>query len=144
MKNLLLIGLISISLFACKSKTQDKKTECSAACSGCTKSEATVNKETESGIYYFHGDRKCKTCKAVGNIAKEMATQKQVKFFDINFDLKENKALTEKFQASSSGLFIKSKKSDKIEDLTTFAFRNAINDPDAYKNKLLEIIQSDL
>lgn len=144
MKNILFISLISIALFACQSKTQNKKSECSGACTGCSQSEVKASKEVKAGIYYFHGDRKCKTCKAVGKIAKEIANQKQVQFFDINFDQKENKDLAEKFQASSSGLFIKSKKSDKIEDVTTFAFRNAINDPAAYQNKLIEIIQSDL
>jgi len=155
MKYLAIIGFfaLSLSLGACQSKAKkataqaETKTECSNDCNKCTKSAETKlasNSQEVAGVYYFHGDRRCKTCKAVGGKAQEVAERLNVKFFDINFDQEENKALAEKFQASSSGLYIKSAKSGKIENLTTFAFRNAINDTPAYVEKLESVIKAEL
>ena len=154
MKNIITLSILALSLCfgACQSnsKKETAKAEQESACKGdCTKCEKTsetklVANKAEAGIYYFHGDRKCKTCKVVGGKAKEVAESLNVKFFDINFDLEENKELAKTFQASSSGLFVKSAKSGKIQDLTTFAFRNAINDTPAYIEKLQTVIKAEL
>lgn len=153
MKKFILFSLIAIGVgFAsCHSKsnqtTAKTETACSNDCSKCEKASETKmisNTDETTGVYYFHGDRRCKTCIAVGNTAKEVAEKLNVPFFDINFDLEENKALAKEFQASSSGLFIKHGKSGKVEDLTTFAFRTAINDSPAYIEKLENTIKSEL
>jgi thiol-disulfide isomerase/thioredoxin len=158
MKYLAIAGFfaLSLSLGACQSKAKkdnketsqiEQKTACSNDCNKCSHSSETKiasNTQEAAGIYYFHGDRRCKTCKAVGAKAKEVAERLDVKFFDINFDQEENKAIAKEFQASSSGLYIKSAKSGKIEDLTTFAFRNAINDTPAYVSKLENVIKAEL
>nr|WP_320120486.1 nitrophenyl compound nitroreductase subunit ArsF family protein [uncultured Marinifilum sp.] len=146
------IVILGLSFGACQSNTKKEtaqaasQTSCTGDCTKCEKTAETksVLSTAEAGVYYFHGDRKCKTCKAVGAKAKEVAESLNVKFFDINFDQEKNKALAKQFQASSSGLFIKSAKSDKIDDLTTFAFRNALNDTPAYIEKLHTVIKAEL
>ncbi|WP_421920255.1 nitrophenyl compound nitroreductase subunit ArsF family protein [Marinifilum sp.] len=138
---------LALSIGACQSK--NKKETASAwpsSCGNCkasTECQATSN-TAEAGVYYFHGDRKCKTCKAVGTKAKEIAESLKVKFFDINFDKENNKELAKTFHASSSGLYIKSSKSGEIQDLTIFAFRNALNDTPAYVEKLQTVIKAEL
>lgn len=155
MKNLALYSLIAvgISFGACQSNTKketakaETEVACTNDCSKCEKSSETksvANSTEGTGVYYFHGDRKCKTCKAVGKKAKEIAAKMNVQFFDINLDQKENKAVAKEFQASGSSLFIKHGKSGKIEDLTTFAFRTAINDTEAYVEKLESTIKSEM
>lgn len=155
MKNIALYSLlaVSISFGACQANTKKEtaKAETEVACTGdCTKCEKTSdtkltsNSTEKTGVYYFHGDRKCKTCKAVGAKAKEVAEKMNAPFFDINLDEEENKALAKEFQASGSSLFIKHSKSGKIEDLTTFAFRTAINDTKAYVKKLEATIKSEM
>ena len=154
MKQLITFCLIAMGLSfgACQSNTKKdtttakEETACTGDCTKCEKSaEAkTVATTEDAGVYYFHGDRKCKTCKVVGAKAKEVAETLNVKFFDINFDEDKNKELAKQFQASSSSLYIKSAKSGKIEDLTTFAFRNAINDTPAYIEKLQTVIKAEL
>ena len=154
MKQIITISLIILAscLGACQSNSKKETTAnkqestCKSDCNKCEKSadrKLTSNK-VEAGVYYFHGDRKCKTCNAVGEKAKEVAENLNVKFFDINFDQEENKNLAKTFQASSSGIFIKSAKTDEIQDLTTFAFRNAINDTPAYIEKLQTVIKTEL
>ena len=157
MKNYLTITILTLglSLGACQSntkKTTDKVVEkeataCVSDCSHCSsKSCGTTvaeKKNEDAGIYYFHGDRKCKTCKAVGAKAKELAEKLNVKFFDVNIDEEENKLLAKEFEATGSSLMIKHAKSGKIEDLTNFAFRNAINNPQAYLEKLESTLKSE-
>jgi len=154
MKHIITLSILALGLSfgACQSNTKketakaEQSTTCKSDCTKCEKTSETklASNQTEAGIYYFHGDRRCKTCKAVGGKAKEVAKSLNVKFYDINFDLEENKELAKKFQASSSGLYIKSAKSGDIEDLTTFAFRNAINDTPAYVEKLQTVIKAEL
>ncbi|PXY01456.1 hypothetical protein DF185_08195 [Marinifilum breve] len=154
MKKTITLGILALGLSfgACQSNTKKEtaKAETETACKGeCTKCEKSAehkvtSNNAEAGVYYFHGDRKCKTCKAVGAKAKEVAASLNANFFDINFDQEENKELAKTFQASSSGLYIKSAKSGEIQDLTTFAFRNAINDTPAYIEKLETVIKAEL
>ena len=148
MKNIALYSLlaVSISFGACQSNTKKEtaKTEaaCTNDCSKCEKSSA-VNNTEDAGVYYFHGDRKCKTCKSVGAQAKEVAAELNVPFHDINIDKAENKELAKKFQATGSSLMIMHAKSGKIEDLTNFAFRTAINKPQDYIAKLKSTLKSE-
>ena len=155
MKNLALYSLlaIGISFASCQSNTKketakaETKVACTNDCSKCEKSaesKLTTQKVENAGIYYFHGDRKCKTCKAVGEKAKEIAEKINAKFFDINLDEEGNEALAKEFQASGSSLFIKHSKSGEIENLTNFAFRTAINDTKAYVEKLESTLKADM
>ena len=151
MKNYLILTIltISISLEACQSKTKKTakaSTECESGCKQCPSKcdDTNVTKSTvTAGLYYFHGDRKCKTCKVVGSKAKEIAEKLNVKFFDVNIDKDENKTLATEFQATSSSLFVKHVKSGEIENLTNFAFLNAINNPQAYIEKLEATLKSE-
>jgi hypothetical protein len=155
MKNLVLYSLLAIgvSFASCQSKTKketakaETEVACTNDCSKCVKSSETksvANSTEGAGVYYFHGDRKCKTCKAVGEKAKEVAEKMNIQFFDINLDQEENKAVAKEFQASGSSLFIKHSKSGEIEDLTNFAFRNALNDTKAYIEKLESTLKAEM
>lgn len=155
MKNIALYSLlaVSISFGACQANTKketakaETEVACTKDCSKCEKSSDTKlasNSTEKAGVYYFHGDRKCKTCKVVGEKAKEVAKKMNVQFFDINLDEEGNKAMAKEFQASGSSLFIKHCKSGEIEDLSTFAFRNAINDTKAYVEKLESSLKAEM
>lgn len=152
MKNYLALAVLALGLSfgACQSKakktTEKTSTECESGCKGCASecSDTKVAEKTaEAGVYYFHGDRKCKTCKSVGAQAKEVAAEMNVKFFDVNIDKEENKELAKTFQATGSSLMIMHAKSGKIEDLTNFAFLNAINSPQDYIEKLKSTLNSE-
>ncbi|RUT78599.1 nitrophenyl compound nitroreductase subunit ArsF family protein [Ancylomarina longa] len=156
MKKIIFYSLLvaGISLASCLSKSNQVQAQaqmkaasgCSSACSAGTaaKKNAQVNENKESaGVYYFHGDRRCTTCKAVGKTAQEVAAKLQVPFYDINFDQPENKAIAKEFNASTSALFIKHNKSGKVDDLTNFAFRNALRNTEAYVAKLEATIKAE-
>ncbi len=158
MKNYLGLAILALGLSFGACQSNAKKTEkaeetakveeasCQSACSQCTSKcgdTKVAENTTEAGVYYFHGDRKCKTCKSVGAQAKEVAAEMNVKFFDVNIDKEENKELAKEFQATGSSLMIMHAKSGNIEDLTSFAFRNAINNPQDYIKKLKSTLNSE-
>lgn len=106
----------------------------------------TVVKESVD-VYYFHGNRRCETCKAVGSVSQELIESKykenpNVNFIEINMDESGNEALVEKFKVSGSGLIVYNGKTPV--NITAFAFQNAIVNPDKLKNKLIQLINSNL
>ncbi len=106
-------------------------------------SEAVAAEKAEITIYYFHGERRCPTCKKVEANAKAALDKyysKEVKagkivFKSVNFE--ENETLAKKYGADSSMLILVKNKDGKEEtvDLTTFAFMNA-GDKDKYIEKV--------
>lgn len=117
-------------------------------CNAGDKTKADVKSEMKSiEVYYFHGTRRCETCKAVGVVSKELVKNKygdnsNVKFVEINIDEPGNEELVKKFQVSGSGLYIYN--GHEIVNITVFAFQYAISNPDNLKNKLIQLINRNL
>ena len=98
-------------------------------------------------VYYFHGTRKCVTCKAIGQVSKELVENKygdnkKVEFIEIDYDVPGNEELVKKFEVASSGLYVYNGKDDI--NLTSFAFQYAKNDPNKLRKKLIKIIEKNL
>jgi hypothetical protein len=111
---------------SCNSQTSDKSNDDVSAVQTANQESTTVY------VYYFHGDRRCATCKAVGSVSKEtiedvFGDNSKVLFKDINIDDPENKEFKEKFEVSGSGLFIYD--GENTEDLTALAFQKATSSP---------------
>lgn len=118
-------------------------TSCNSQTSQSEKSQSAQieNQETSTvTVYYFHGERRCATCKAVGSVSKQtiadaFGDNDNVIFKDINIDESENNELKDKFELSGSGLFVFDGK--KKEDLTAFAFQKAVNSPEELTEKIV-------
>lgn len=128
----LLILLISVS--ACNSQTSIKENN---------NPELAKQDEVAVTVYYFHGDRRCVTCKAVGSVSKETIARNftdnpRVIFKDINIEEPENNEIKDKLEMSGSGLFVYN--GSKKVDLTAIAFQKAINDPEVLSEKLTETV----
>lgn len=98
-------------------------------------------------VYYFHGTRRCVTCKAVGQVSQELVEDKygdndKVEFIEIDYDVPGNEELVKKFEVTSSGLYVYNGKDDI--NLTSFAFQYAKTDPDKLRNKLVKLIDKNL
>lgn len=94
-------------------------------------------------VYYFHGTRRCETCKAVGKVSQELVEDKygdkeNVSFIEIDFDEPGNEDLVEKFEVTSSGLYVYNQKD--VINLTTYAFQYAKTNPDKLRSKLKNTI----
>jgi len=139
MKNISIFSLIYLIMVfglsvSCNSQTSKDTHSGQDAVSETPQVQQTVN------IYYFHGDRRCETCKAVGAVTKEtieevFADNAAVVFNDINIDDPVNKEVKEKFELSGSGVFVYDGNSK--EDLTAFAFQKAVNSPKELSEKII-------
>ncbi|MBC8320845.1 MAG: hypothetical protein H8E34_09000 [Bacteroidetes bacterium] len=132
------IGLI-FSLGSCNAQeTKDSENS--------EKTDPTITVEKVE-VYYFHGTRRCTTCKAVGRVAQALVqnkygNNKKVEFVEIDYDVPGNEDLVEKFEVTSSGLYVYN--GVEVINLTSLAFRYATTDPDKLRDKLTELIDKNL
>ena len=134
--NTLLLLLFAFNAIACSNAQSNNN---------LPSDDSTKTKSLE--VYYFHGNRRCVTCIAVGDVSSELVKSKygnnpKVKFIEINIDEPGNEELVEKFQVSGSGLYVYNGKD--IQNVTAFAFQHARTNPDKLKDKLIELINKDL
>jgi len=136
----LLILLFSIAIIFNLDSCDEKKNQ---QAEKITK-KATIDKVQ---VYYFHGTRRCVTCKAVGQVSEELikskyADNEKVEFVEIDYDVPGNDELVDKFKVTSSGLYVYN--GDDNIDLTSFAFQYARTDPDKLRNRLIKLIDKNL
>lgn len=138
MKNILLIALSLFMLTACGNGGQKKQNT-------DTTTETKVADANTVYVYYFHGKQRCKTCIAVGNVAKETVEAKfagndQVRFIEVNTSEKENDALVEKYDVSWNALIIA--KGEESKDITEQAFATAVSSPEKLTEEITTIVKS--
>ena len=114
-----------------------------SSCSNSTKKAKVVEFKEKVIVAYFHGERRCETCIAVGDLAKltveeNFKDNKDVAFKEINIELDENKAIAEKYEIAGSAMLIIV--DGKAEDITGFAFQNALNKPELLKDRIIELV----
>lgn len=141
-KNLLSIALITLIVISCSNKEQTANNE--------TKSDAieiNVDDASVTNVYYFHGKHRCKTCIAVGDLAKKTieghyADNNKVKFVEIDTSDKQFADLVDKYEVSWNALIIT--KGTKHIDITEQAFANAVNRPEELVKLLKDEVNKNL
>lgn len=94
-------------------------------------------------VYYFHYTRRCATCNAVEDVARNTVIEhfgQQVDFESCNLDETVGELIGEDFDVTGQTLLLVSK--DNRIDLTTKAFLWARSNPDKLKKLLIEQIDS--
>lgn len=139
MKNLLILVFSMALLFSLDS--------CNAQENQQTEKLNQTSAINKVQVYYFHGTRRCVTCKAVGKVSEELVESnygdnKNVEFIEVDYDAPGNEELVEKFKVTSSGLYVYNGK-DKI-NLTSFAFQYAKTDPEKLQKRLIKLIEKNL
>ena len=126
------------------------------SCQGQQKGKMSeaVNEPTTSGIevIYFFGKQRCNTCLAMEKLAKEtvdsvFADQTKdgtIIFKSVDITTQEGEKLADLFEVSSSSLYIVDNNPAKPQkvDMTAFGFRNARNNPQVYKQGIIDQINS--
>lgn len=140
MKKSGLILILALFLASC-GQTQEK-----------TVQNQKEKQEDKIEVLYFHGKQRCKTCISIeertkeileNNYAKEMKEGKIV-FKEIDFSLKENEAIAEKYKIAWSSLLLIQWKEEKekVKNLTDFAFSYAYKNPEVFVSGMKEEIDS--
>lgn len=122
------------------------------ACSGGKTKSVAENQQTKKDVVevlYFHGTQRCATCVAIEKNTKALVESayaeplKSGKLVFRSVDITKEKALAERFEVSWSSLILvdydKSGK-ESATNLTEFAFVNARNASDKFKQGLSEHI----
>lgn len=140
MRKLLLFAFTLFLALSCVNRNSSENNN------GSESSQFTIDaSENVVNVLYFHGTQRCKTCIAVGNIAKETLdslslNNDSIVFSEINTDDPNFSEVTAKFQISWSSLIIS--KGENRVDLTDFAFANAIKNPELLKAEIVKTITS--
>ncbi len=115
----------------------------SFAATGYSIEAKPIQDEVQVKAYYFHATRRCETCQAVENVAKEVIDETyadKVSMLVFNREIDENKALVEKYKISGQTLLLV--KGDEVVNLTTKAFMSARNNPEKFKKELKAAIDA--
>jgi len=109
--------------------------------------EETIIDSTIVSVYYFHGKARCKTCIAVGDVAKATVEKSfegnsKVRFIEINTSVKGNEALIEKYEVTWNALII-ARGNNNIE-ITKQAFSTALENPQSLENLIKEEVNKRL
>ncbi len=137
-KTLMIIG-IALSIIACgESKTKNE-----------TIIEKQENKNSVE-VLYFHGKQRCATCVAIEENTKQLIEERfseQISKGELVFktiDINENETLADKYEITWSSLLVVDNENGKeiVEDLTNFAFTNALNSPDEFKEGVSKTINN--
>ena len=109
-----------------------------------TKQESVVSEKKNENyveILYFHGKQRCATCVAIEENTKQLIEERfseQISKGELVFktiDINENETLADKYEITWSSLLVVDNENEKeiVEDLTNFAFTNALNSPEEFK-----------
>jgi len=135
---LLSISLMMVLAFVTSCNSQTSQADQKASIEAVGQEGNTVT------VYYFHGDRRCTTCKAVGSVSKQTIAEafeenSNVVYKDLNIDDPANNELKDKFELSGSGLFVYN--GVEKEDLTVLAFQKAVNSPEELTEKIVTTVK---
>ena len=107
----------------------------------CAKTESTEqvaqkNDVAKVTVYYFHGKQRCPTCVSIQQVAQSavdtfFANNEDVRFVEVDFSVKKNDALAEKYEVAFSSLIIAT--ADAYSDITDQAFALATSNPEQLK-----------
>ncbi|MCT4579797.1 MAG: nitrophenyl compound nitroreductase subunit ArsF family protein [Flavobacteriales bacterium] len=135
--------ILSLTLFSCGNSPKE-------TAKASTVIDANISKIE---VLDFHSTHRCMTCNAIEAntkytldtyFADELKTD-QISFATINIDEPENEAITEKFEAYGTSLFLNviHNGSETLIDLTDFAFAKG-NEKEVFSNELKTRLEEEL
>jgi hypothetical protein len=140
MKRIGIFFIVSLFLLSCNQKPQEQKNQ---------------NKEVKPNdieVLYFHGKQRCKSCVAIELRTKDMLNmyfaqemkEGKIAFKTVDFSLKENEPIADKYQIAFSSLLLVKHENEKetVKDLTDFGFSYAYKNPEMFMSGLKEEIDS--
>lgn len=104
--------------------------------------QATANvSDAKVQVYYFHGKQRCPSCVAIQKVASETVAEAfsdnpEVEFVEVDFSVKANEALADKYEVAWSSLIIAS--GEKHTNLTEEGFANAMRNPEELKKLIID------
>lgn len=154
-KLILIVALVAIGIgMAWASQDPDccDVDEPAAPADNSTDTQPPEQAESKVELYHFHGDSQCYSCVRLGELAEKTANtyfedeleSGRLVFDHINYDLPENKEVTERFGATGSSLWIGTTVGDEFSKEENTRVWYKIDDEDGYLDYLKGIIEKRL
>lgn len=140
---MLTVAVMAVAQCSCSGKTPEQQP---------TEETCCQQKTTDVEILYMHGKQRCATCMAIERQTRELMTAElaqlagegkvSIRVVDMTTD--EGRDLARKYRVSWSSLFLidHTGAEDRSLDLTDFAFANARNHPEAYREEMARKVRS--
>ncbi|MBR5168409.1 MAG: thioredoxin [Salinivirgaceae bacterium] len=118
-----------------------------SACAQSADNKNVATNEDALKLYYFHGQQRCATCRAIEETAKELFDNQFVDeqqngkliFSVIDISTPDGEKMADHYKVAFSSLVID--KCGSVNNLTDMAFRYARTDPDTFKARLKSEIE---
>lgn len=111
-----------------------------------------VMAEDHVEVIYFHGKQRCPTCVAIEKNTEEVVAgmfaddvrDGRVVYRNVDISTPEGEALADKYEVTWSSLFVNGWKDGREtrDNMTEFAFANAMANPDVFKAELADKISN--
>ncbi len=126
------ILMLSFGLFSCNKKTDNAETK------------TTIGNSTDKiEVLYFHGKKRCITCNTIEKLSIEVVdsiNNKDISIHVIDINSQIGKPIAKKYEVSWSSLIINNK--GEAINLTDIGFKYAKNQPEIFKQKLTDTLNS--
>jgi hypothetical protein len=136
MRKIFLLVAMALIFGACNQSVKESDTKLS---------EAEIFEKTKVAVFYFHGKMRCPTCNELEKVSREaveenFANNDDVNFYEIDFSIKENQYLSNKYEVAFSSLVIAKK--DNHIDLSMETFPLAFSDPNQIKELIVNEVNN--
>lgn len=138
-----LIAVVAVTLLStesCRGTRSNQDTD-SRSVDQLTEGNESSKEREDVEVYYFHGSRRCVTCKAVESVTEQAIKElygKTVIFRSVNLEESRDSDLVQKYKVNGQTLLVTKGKSSV--NLTNYAFMNAKTDANRVKLKLKSTI----
>jgi thiol-disulfide isomerase/thioredoxin len=136
MKNAFLFVALALIFGACSHSVKESDTNLS---------EAEIFENTKVAVFYFHGKMRCPTCNELEKVSREaveenFADNDDVNFYEIDFSIKENQDISNKYEVAFSSLVIAKK--DNHIDISMETFPLVFSDPNQIKELIINEVNN--
>ncbi|MDY5969017.1 MAG: nitrophenyl compound nitroreductase subunit ArsF family protein [Bacteroidales bacterium] len=142
MRKVTIILMLALVFAGCKPNTKKTETEGTQAVAAVSRTDTAAVK-----VNYFHGKQRCKTCIAVGNVAKATvekayADNNRVVYYEINTNEDSAKGWIEQYDVTWNALIID--KGGNSVEITKQAFATALENPQALEDLIIKEVNKRL
>ncbi|MDA3910135.1 MAG: nitrophenyl compound nitroreductase subunit ArsF family protein [Bacteroidales bacterium] len=133
MKRIMMFSLALMLAFACADKPKEDESK--------AENQEQIEKTGDVNVYYFHTSRRCATCNAVEDVARESVQElygDMVDFAAYNIEDEDGGKIAEKVGVSGQALVVCC--DGELIDLTGDAFMHARSNPDKLKVLIQETV----
>lgn len=135
MRRILFLIVVATVFVSCKGGANQKSKETAVAGTEIHSADDVTR------VLYFHGKQRCVTCNAIEKLTQEVVdslANEKIEMQIIDISQKANEAIADKYEVTWASLIID--RGGQVKNLTEVGFEYAKNQPQTFKDKLVEVL----